>query len=54
MNVSFWLRSGGSGRCWSTTAQSQKADIRVPAMAAATILVLLPLDGLWWRALGVI
>ncbi len=47
-------KSGGSGPCWSTTAQGQKADIRVLAIAAATILVLLPPDYFWWRALGVI
>ncbi len=45
--------SGGSGPCWSTTARGQKADIRVLAVAAATDLVLLPLDSLWWRLLGV-
>ncbi len=40
--------------CWSTTTQGQEADIRVLAIAAATILVPLPLDELWWRVLGVI
>ncbi len=44
MKGSSWLGAAVPAPCWSTTAQGQKADIRVLAIAAATILVLLPLD----------